>query len=630
MYYIKLTLVLTVVCVKCNPVILQKSSETLQEMSLSGIIDIMNMMNALKNIESECTTTNSTGMNTLFCSELIKENNNYVPLEHIIQTKTKEIQSVLKTMLILEKKAIFCRGMRYLLPVTMYGIFINNILNGLIEIDNSEMDIFDELYEVDSDISNDENSSNENIIKDIKKSMSDNDNNDNLSVEYSSKGDLTETHIDFIKKFRTIVINIQRFIREKELKCFHDFYKTHEVIMSTPPINTKSYHDIFVSVFKEMRDMYKSECSVDVNVAKLFETDNVNKIKQKNYTIPELVEETNRLFVRVQEDLKLLYVKFYPSMNVISFTNISMVYYHSFNKYLYPEVWTLIGDETIMNESIMISLNRIMPDNVKRIGKMVDQIEQSMKVSVKCRCFVYIQLMLKLYLIMVHMFMENVHKIRLMANELSKDVGRSISKYVMRTSGYMPTVVHMTTNELLDVFFFVHEEISEDIEIYDHGGITDPNSAIWSTVMDGSDQHDEEDDFETVFAIYSEYAAYNIDEAIGNIVDNLQSVDFELEFNPISYEMGRDTSRKLTRKIIVSNLMKWYERTGQMYENNCFSSVDIGNNSARMSTLNEEMEQVLFISSKTITLDWVILKMDNLVQELLNDLNLIEHFNLII
>jgi len=72
-----------------------------------------------------------------YCRDLIKENDIYLPFKYIIETKINEIRSSLINLLNLENKAIVCKGLRHLLPIIMYGIFINNKINGSTGNDNS-------------------------------------------------------------------------------------------------------------------------------------------------------------------------------------------------------------------------------------------------------------------------------------------------------------------------------------------------------------------------------------------------------------------------------------------------------------------------------------------------------------
>lgn len=81
-----------------------------------------------------------------YCPDLIKENGIYLPLEYIIETKINEIQSSLVNFFNLENKAIVCRDMRHLLPIIMYGIFINNTINGSTGNGNNRKDALEELF----------------------------------------------------------------------------------------------------------------------------------------------------------------------------------------------------------------------------------------------------------------------------------------------------------------------------------------------------------------------------------------------------------------------------------------------------------------------------------------------------
>lgn len=131
MYYAVLALVFTVMsAIKCVPLVNLKTSENLQ--NSSTILDTLNTFDVLNTIHFMCRKNESkkgTYEFIYYCRQLTEENGTYLPLEYIIENKINEIRSSLVKLLNLENKAIVCKGMRHLLPIIMYGIFINNTIN---------------------------------------------------------------------------------------------------------------------------------------------------------------------------------------------------------------------------------------------------------------------------------------------------------------------------------------------------------------------------------------------------------------------------------------------------------------------------------------------------------------------
>lgn len=559
----------------------------------------------------------------IYCNRLVKYDDDYHPLKNILDTEINEIRLVLYRLFILENKAIVCKGIRYLQPIIAYAVFINNILNGSIEEENSEADIFDELFKTESNKADVDDSSFETIIERLEKSVN-NNNEDKENPNHRinrSKEEITEMHVDLIEKIKTIVQFIRPFAREENRS--YDLHELYKVVASTSTVNVTVYHELLLYVFKQVNSMYKTECHPDADVAVLLKSDYVERIRQKNYTIAVLAEEVDRLSMKVQEEFGSLFVKFFPlsrDNDVIdeeSFDDVSIVFFHLFNKRHQTEIWTLIGDEIVTADEqdrlsgaavTTTTLNGVVPDRENEIAEKANKLFTWIENSVKCRGYMYVCLMVKLHLYTVRVLAGNARSVRRLAKTIGEQNG-AVRKYVESA----PENRDRFVGNRSDVFKVLHNGMQ-------HLETADDRDVVVDT--DGVDA-DGMDRFGSVLDIYAEYDANFIQAAVETVGYVLNG--FETEFRTMLYELWH-----VPRRNVVETSAKWYEWVRKMYERDCSldTGADADDVSSHEDTLNDDMIQMMHasITGTKVTLGWTIKVLNNLYAYLKNDLSQAEYF----
>lgn len=572
-------LVLVALSVICDTMVFANTNTTgtLQNTSTSGIWETMKMFNILNNIQTTCTKLKKKGMEmSHYCHELIQGNYNYITLNKVIQIEMNKIRSILVNFSNLEKQAVVCRSTRHLLHIIMYGIFINNILHESIEDYSSGIEILDELFKVHS--SKDQNLSYEDTIQEIEEFIN---NEKSKNKIYSSrnckinqgKEKLIETYNIFLGYIKTIIQHSRRFII-KELKMFSDMYDKIHKVMTSLTMDIKNYRGFLLFIFKELYIMYKTECFPDADILLLFKSDHIDKIKQAICPIPRLTAEVDRLFINTQNDLKLLFVKFFPSIRNAIIPDISMAFYHSFGMYHYPDIWRLIGNEIIVdkiNSSEVTVLNNIILKKENQINSITNKLHVSIENSVKCRCLRSINQTMKSYYYTIQVLIGNFHKVQETSETMAEEKFE-IKEYIKRVSDDISYAMNMSRQELSDVFDSFNDRMKE-LAIDRYYSINESN-AISSTIDDLNVDRSIKKEFKSVFIIYSKYSFYRIDEIIQTISYYLLSLHFEINQIESMLKYMESTMFKVERET-VEQFMKLYKCSIQMYKDNkCFSNDD--------------------------------------------------------
>lgn len=551
--------------------------EPLQNMSTSGIWQILKTFHILYNIQNTCIHLKKGMRISQYCYELIQENNNFIQLNNVIKIKTNEIRSISVNLLNLEKQAVACKGTRHLLYIIIYCLFINNILNKSTDNYSSDIEIFDELFKIHS--SKDQNLSFENTIEEIEEFINNEKSiyNKNYSSQYckinQSKEKLIETYNIFIGKIKKIIQYYRHFIT-KELKMFHELYeKIHKVIISFT-INTKNYRGFLLFTFKELFIVYKTECFPGADVALLLKPDHILKNKQKICPITRLTKTVDQLFINAQKMIEFLFIRFFPIISGNITSDISMAFYHSCKMNHDPEIWRLIGNEIIIekiNSSEGTVLNNIILKKVNQVNNIINKLTLSIENSVKCRSLRSINQTIKSHYYTIQVLIENIHKIQKTSETIAKEKF-AIKEYIEKVSADSSHIMNLPRQELSDVFnsFF---DIIKNLVLDQYYTINDSymiNSIIDVLIRDRIIKNE----FKSVFIIYSKYNFYQINEIIQTITLYVFSLSFEMnEFE----SMLKDTERTVYKveSETVEKLIKLYKWITQRLKNhNCFPNDD--------------------------------------------------------
>lgn len=608
--------------VRCNPLPVINSKMSTK---FTGINYMLNTKDTLYDIQKACTNIENEGKIFHYCSALIKENQNYITFTKILKDKVDEIQSILVKLLNLEKKAIICRGLRHLLPIIKYSIFINDILKRSSGTnDNSKSNNLKKK----SIISIDEKS----MIRSI---SNNNEHQENLKIDNFQNSGINQINNDasmligIIEKIKTIVNVIDNFIINKQT-YFVNFSEISQIIMKIMSKNIDSCRTDLLLIHVKINNTYNIECVSGTNDTAFLR----NYKKQINWTnnkIPQLVEEIDKLFMKVKADFKLLSIKFIPVNKQINEKfHMSTIFYHLFIKYHDPEVWELIGNEMIMDVNKfgspkVMPLSDIIRGEENSITEITSKLSLILRNSIKCRCFIYIKLLLKLYYSTVRGLILNVEKIRLFINTkiIKNEQYRNYTEKVSKNN-----VNTMIRKELDDVFYFIYDQMPEYQVDGIHNSIFHDANDILLTIDEFNRQDTNiENGLKSIFVIYLKHIMYSMYEVIESITFYLMDmdidVDLEMKYGSILYDIEK-TSFNLNRKT-VETLVKWYQWADRM-STNCFSDADY-KYSQLNSTFSKTMLQVLFIYSKEnrenneMTLKWIIESIDELTNQLDRELS---------
>lgn len=590
-HYTVLALVYAATCAKCGPSESPETSrEALQQSGTSDIRQTLNTFNTLNDIQAACEQPNGpAGMDSLlYCDELIKEGNGYTPLKRVIASKMSEIRTKLTKLLALEKKAVVCRGMRHLLPIIMYGVFIDNLLKGDGIV--GAADIFADLFTTVESEEDDEKP----IWREEERSDG--------RVPKESVGD--ETRAGFAEKIKKLV-QVVRLFAGDQLDGVNEMFES-----TTAAMDAKSYRRRLLFAFRAINGSYRAECFPGyVDTAALLTANRAER--NVDHAIRLLVKAADRVFATARDDFAVLCVKFFPVIHADAPMDVPILYYHVFNKCHDRDAWPLIGDEIIVDGSSSMTLNGVVPRDEREINATADGLARSARDTVKCRCFVYVNLMTKLYANTVRALLANGRGIRRLRSEAA-----------FGGSGVSPR----TEDELRAVFQWYHDRMKGFQVDGLWRGFGDPD-AVSTAIDDGP-----EDDH--AFAVYSMYNVWSIGEAVDAVayhLDYLGDAAFETELTAMLSDMDdavrHDSSR---RKAVIAALTKWRERGERAYRDICFDGNNDADAGRHPTTLNDAMRRVLRPDDETapITLDWLIAMIDDLNRRLEDDLRSSGRFNI--
>lgn len=609
MFYALLAFSLAVICViRCSPLVNLKTSDNSQ--NTSTILETLNTIDDLNIIQSMCSIDEQepgTYYNTYYCQWLMKEKDNYLSLKEVIDIKINEIRSNLLTLLNFENKAIVCRSIRHLLPIIIYGIFINN-LNGSTENENSRMNMINELFKTNLDVLNNKNSSIEEKLQQIKtpmKKMDRSGTNKKLLGEKleQNKGD---TSSSILEKIKTTVQLILPFIRE--LDCFHNLYKIDKAMTT----NEFDRNLLLLLVFDEVKEMYRTECYVEVDATTVLQNEDRKWIIESNYDSTSLlVEEIDRISVAIQKDLQFLLIKYFfvndPKRLLWKSHDISLVFYHTFNKYYDPYIWRLIGDETIVHyasdfaKPIMTSIDKVASDLMKKIKGITDLLTVFVDNKVGCRCWAYLNVIIKLSYCSIRVLAANVWKVREWAGNIKEMLMFEKLQKTEQNRTYIS--LHDKINKLEITECFIDDDVSMIDELLDRDDVRKY--------------------FVSTYAIYRNRNAQSIAKAIESIWNYTLSSGFTMEFSSILQEIHQIQVHPESDMKFVKYLVKWYKWGKQAHMDRCRLDGFYDD----LSTFSDTMKCALDVMSDntktTLTLNWIMAMIDTLNVELVDDLTII-------
>jgi len=537
----------------------------------------------------------------------MKEKDNYLSLKEVIDIKINEIRSNLLTLLNFENKAIVCRSIRHLLPIIIYGIFINNV-NGSTENENSRMNMINELFKTNLDVLNNKNSSIEEKLQQIKtpmKKMDRSGTNKKLLGEKleQNKGD---TSSSILEKIKTTVQLILPFIRE--LDCFHNLYKIDKAMTT----NEFDRNLLLLLVFDEVKEMYRTECYVEVDATTVLQNEDRKWIIESNYDSTSLlVEEIDRISVAIQKDLQFLLIKYFfvndPKRLLWKSHDISLVFYHTFNKYYDPYIWRLIGDETIVHyasdfaKPIMTSIDKVASDLMKKIKGITDLLTVFVDNKVGCRCWAYLNVIIKLSYCSIRVLAANVWKVREWAGNVKEMLMFEKLQKTEQNRTYIS--LHDKINKLEITECFIDDDVSMIDELLDRDDVRKY--------------------FVSTYAIYRNRNAQSIAKAIESIWNYTLSSGFTMEFSSILQEIHQIQVHPESDMKFVKHLVKWYKWGKQAHMDRC----RLDGFDDDLSTFSDTMKCALDVMSDntktTLTLNWIMAMIDTLNVELVDDLTII-------
>jgi len=559
---------------------------------------MLNAFDDLEIIESICIENESrkyTDEYIFFCPELINENNKYIPLENILESNINKIQFSLSKLLKLENKAIVCRGMRHLLPIVMYGIFINSTTNESTGIGNSVIDMFDELFDKKP---NDKNSSIGKKLQQINASATKNsETNEKLGKwPEQRKEELEGISSSLMEKIKTTIQLILPFT--ETLINFHNLYYIKHTMMDS----NKSDRNSLLSILDELKNMYRTECYPDVDATALLHNGDREGFERKYNSIPLLVGEIDRLFVTIRNDLELLFVKFFPANNYnkMSESNVTMTYNHTFNKYHNPEVWRLIGNETVVDnnsdesaEPAPTLIDKVASNIANNIQGTTDRLMALIENSIRCRCYAYLKFITKLHYCTVRVLVANVGEVQRLVRELQGIEG------IEQDKAY--TLFHEKLNGLGTTECVVSDEVGAIDKLLNG---------------DGVDKY-----FRIAYAVYWNRNVESVSNAIDNVIYYLSDASVAVEFGPMLREIHQIQIQSDPEIKSVESLVKWYKWGEQVYKDRCLPGEHVNNN---LSALNDNMQQVLEVTTDNpttrLTLEWIMKMTVTLNRDLENDL----------
>lgn len=607
---------------KCDLFVDLKSSATPKMSTIPEVWNLIGTFNILREYQDFCYKSYSSS-HSKFCNWLVKDNKHSFSLKNVLEKNSHDIEIILNTILILEKKAIVCRGVRYLLSVIIHGIF----MNGLIKNENIEqVDAVEELYKTKSEffssiyLENQEKFQNigQLIKTQINNGSNENGNSENLESDRVNEigKELSEVQISVLEKIKLIFQVIQHF--SDDFEYFRSVNLIYDTII-TMKTDTESYSNFLLVIFKIIKDTYKVECFPDSSITVFVKKSIIKNLREKNCTIPVLIKEIEQNFINAKQDFRLINIKFspifYDSTSILN-EHMSIKFFQLFNKH-YDTVWKLIGDELMVNEadsSETVSLNNIIikkENEVKTIAKKIDLLLEN---TIKCRCLLYLNLMIKLYYYTINVLLVNERQIREIT--LNRREENIIEIFLKTTNQRMDT-----SN---DAFTILHEKMKQ-YEITENT-FTDSKSILLAIDELNQNKINENKIFKNVSFVCLKYVQEFIFTMIDSVADYREE-DEQLvaDLSAMLNDMEKPVMLRLERQTIETQ-NKWYEWGKRMYEDECFYG-DY-NNPKLLFTFDEIMAQLIVkqaniskkINDTKITLQWIINALDTLRENFQEDL----------
>lgn len=607
---------------KCDLFVDLKSSATPKMSTIPEVWNLIGTFNILREYQGFCSKSYSSS-HSKFCNWLVKDNKDSFSLKNVLDKNSHDIEIILNTILILEKKAIVCRGVRYLLSVIIHGIF----MNGLIKNENIEqVDAVEELYKTKSEffssiyLENQEKFQNigQLIKTQINNGSNENGNSENLESDRVNEigKELSEAQISVLEKIKLIFQVIQKF--SDDFEYFRSVNLIYDTII-TMKTDTESYSNFLLVIFKIIKDTYKVECFPDSSITVFVKKSIIKNLREKNCTIPVLIKEIEQNFINAKQDFRLINIKFspifYDSTSILN-EHMSIKFFQLFNKH-YDTVWKLIGDELMVNEadsSETVSLNNIIikkENEVKTIAKKIDLLLEN---TIKCRCLLYLNLMIKLYYYTINVLLVNERQIREIT--LNRREENIVEIFLKTTNQRMDT-----SN---DAFTILHEKMKQ-YEITENT-FTDSKSILLAIDELNQNKINENKMFKNVSFVCLKYVQEFIFTMIDGVADYREE-DEQLvaDLSAMLNDMEKPVMLRLERQTIETQ-KKWYEWGKRMYEDECFYG-DY-NNPKLLFTFDEIMAQLIVkqaniskkINDTKITLQWIINALDTLRENFQVDL----------
>lgn len=312
-----------------------------------------------------------------YCSELVmNDDKTYSTLGTVIMQKTQEIQTILAALSALERKAIVCRGLRRLLPIVMYGIFADDVIQGR---ETVGAVVFDELFATEPEPEG--------------------------SAEYEQDGSDSRIRAGYVEKVKLLVKAVRPFAVERLLDDGAD----EEIELARPAdLSPASYRRLLLSVFRSADDSYRDRCFPGyVDTDALLTANLAKRSRSQAHAIWLIGREADRAYERARGDFKVLLFKWYETSDQRqTAVSLPVAYFRTFNRYADPAVWSLIGDEIFAVQpdgdesttaTTTTTLNVVASRDKRRIDEMADALIESVRTAVKCRGLMYANLMTKLY-----------------------------------------------------------------------------------------------------------------------------------------------------------------------------------------------------------------------------------------
>lgn len=557
----------------------------------------------LYDIQELCDTRPDKLDSIVFFQELTKayDSDGYIRLKHSVTNTRDKIKTIVLTLLGLEQKAVVCRGMRHTLPMIAYSIFVDHGIHGsTADRDDERETVFDELFG--TKFPDDGNFVR--ISETTEERGDDDDDDDNPIAANENK--ITETQIGFIEKIVTIFEILERFV--ERLYGFNDVDQVLRT-MNSKGMNAASTHRRYLSsVFRDVEKMYRNQCFPGADATWLLGAENAEKAAGGKHTVPELIEEIDRLSRRAQLDLGLLTVKFHPvNAKKLNMADISIVYHHSVNKYYDPAVWELIGDERLTDGEDgslrVVALNDMMAGYVTEIDRVMDAVTESMKRTVRCRCYLYVNLYMKLFRYVVQGLAENAAEIRRLFETAADSLAES-KRYLAGND-----------SEKFLFFFEKFQYRAKHLTVRGRPKFGDPADRDYAELLSAVDELNRDGDdgvFKMVAAVYLQFCVSNIDAVVDNIDYYLVDMEFGMEFNPMAYDLRR-TAVALNRQTVLA-LAEWYAWGERIYaDDHCYPVNEHGSpDDHQLSTLNRAMKEVLFVETLDLTMGGLTMRYSQL------------------